>query len=99
MMSLWELGNKVSEIGCRLHGIKCVAEMQGEADSDNMNSGVSWTIAEMCDIYSDKLEELSSEIMSADNEQQERIRKLEAIVAKYELKKKKKKEIDLDGRC
>jgi len=91
MNELWELANKVSEIGCRIHGIKCVAEMQGEADSDNMNSGVSWTIAEMCDIYSDRLEELSSEIMSVNNEQQERIRKLEAIVAKYELKKGKKK--------
>lgn len=98
-MSLWQLGNEVSEIGVRLYGIKCVAEMQGEVDSDNINSGVSWTIAEMCNIYSDKLDELSSEIMRADNEQQERIRELEAIVAKHALKKKKKKKIDLDGRC
>jgi hypothetical protein len=91
MNGLWELANKVSEIGCRIYGIKCVAEMQGEADSDNMNSGVSWTIAEMCDIYSDKLEELSSAIMSVSHEQEERIRELEALVAKHELKKGKKK--------
>jgi hypothetical protein len=99
MNEIWELANRVSEIGCRIHGIKCVAEMQGEADSDNVNSGVSWTIAEMCDIYSDKLEELSSEIMSVSHEQEERIRELEALVAKYKLKKGKKNKQDDDGRC
>jgi hypothetical protein len=42
---------------------------------------------------------VASEIMQENRKQEERIQKLEALVAKHELKKKKKKDIDEDGRC
>jgi hypothetical protein len=98
MSELWDLANKVSEIGCRLDGIKCIAEMQGEVMSDNLYSGVSWTIAEMVDQKGQELEELAGEIMRVNKEKDELIAKYEAIIAKYKLKKKNK-DIDLDGRC
>ena len=99
MSELWDLANKVSEIGYRLDGVKCVAEMLGESMSDDVNSGVAWTIAEIVDAKGKELEDLSSEIMRVGHEQGELIAKYEAIIAKYELKKKKKKKIDMDGRC
>jgi len=98
MSELWDLANKISEIGCRLDGIKCIAEMQGEAISDSLHSGVSWTIAEMIDQKGQELEELASEIMRVNKEKDELIAKYEAIIAKYKLKKKNK-DIDMDGRC
>lgn len=98
MSELWDLANKVSEAGYRIDGIKCVAEMLGEAMSDDVNSGVAWTIAEFLDAKGKELEDLSSEIMRVGHEKDELITKYEAIIAKYELKKKKK-EIDMDGRC
>lgn len=98
MNGLWELANKVSEVGYRIDGIKCVAEMLGEAMSDDVNSGVAWTIAEFLNTKGNELEDLSSEIMRAGHEKDELIAKYEAIIAKHELKKKKKN-VDVDGRC
>ena len=69
MDGLWELANKVSEIACRLHSVKCMAEMQGEADSDNVSSGVSWGIADYVSILSDQLEEVSEQIMKLNREE------------------------------
>lgn len=98
MSELWELANKVSEVGYKLDGMKCIAEMQGEAMSDNVNSGVSWAIAEMLDMYGQRLEELSSKIMKESYlkdellaEKDQMISNLEAIIAKINLKGGKKK--------
>jgi len=97
MSELWDLGNKVSEIGYRLDGIKCVAAMLGEAMSDDVNSGVAWTISEMVDKKGQELEELSAEIMRVGREKDVLIAKYEALIDKYKLKKKKN--TDIDGRC
>jgi hypothetical protein len=99
MGELWNIANKVSETGYRLDGIKCVAEMLAESMSDNVNSGVAWTIAEIIDQKGQELEELSVEIMRIGHEKDELIAKYQAVIAKYELKKKKKKDDDADGRC
>ena len=91
MSELWDLANKVSEVGYKLDGLKCIAEMQGEAMSDNVNSGVSWAISEMLDVYGQRLEDLSSEVMRVGKEKDDLIAKYEAIIAKFEMKKEKKK--------
>lgn len=64
MDGLWEISNRLSEIACRLHSVKCIAEMQGEAESDNINSGVSWGIADYIGILSDQLDEESEKLMA-----------------------------------
>ena len=68
---LWEKANKVSEIAYKIEGISNVAKMLGEAMSDNVNSGVAWTIGEMLDVYTEKLEILSMEIMAINRAQDE----------------------------
>lgn len=68
---LWEKANKVSEIAYKIEGISNVAKMLGEAMPDNVNSGVAWTIGEMLDVYTEKLEILSMEIMAINRAQDE----------------------------
>jgi len=98
MSELWNLANNVSEVGYKLDGLKCIAEMQGEAMSDNVNSGVSWALSEMLDIYAQRLEDLSSKIMKESYlkdeslaEKDQMIANLEAIIAKFDIKKGKNK--------
>jgi hypothetical protein len=61
---LWEKANQVSEVSYKLEGITSVAKLLGEAMSDDVNSGVAWTIAEMIEIYAEKLERLAEDIMA-----------------------------------
>ena len=98
MNTLWEKANKVSELGYKIHSAAMVVEMVAADLTDNAQSGASWCAVDVLSRISDEIEILASEIMSDNREQEERIRKLEAVIAKHELKKKKK-EIDMDGRC
>lgn len=63
MSGLWEVANKVSEIGYKIDSLAGISELVAERLVDNAESGACWTIAEMLREYGDKLEILSSEIM------------------------------------
>jgi hypothetical protein len=64
MDGLWEKANQVSEVAYKIEGISHVAKLLGESMSDDVNSGVAWTIAEMLDVYTEILEKLSEDIMA-----------------------------------
>jgi len=91
MDGLWDKANKVSELGCRLDGVAGILELLGEHLTDNAESGTAWTCAEWLRKYGEDLEKLSEDIMAVSRTQEERTQKLEAIVAKHELKKGKTK--------
>jgi hypothetical protein len=98
MNTLWEKANKVSELGYKIHSAAMVVEMVAADLTDNAQSGAAWCAVDVLTRISDEIEILASEIMSDNRQQEECIRKLEAFIAKHELKKKKKN-IDIDGRC
>jgi hypothetical protein len=81
---LWEKANKVSEIGYKIDSLAGIAELVAERLTDNAESGACWAVAEMLREYSERLEYLSQDIMTLNKEQ-------EAVIAKHELKKGKKK--------
>jgi hypothetical protein len=81
---LWEKANQVSEIGYKIDSLAGIAELVAERIIENAESGACWTIADLLKEYGDKLETLASDIMILNKEH-------EAVIAKLELKKGKKK--------
>jgi hypothetical protein len=81
---LWEKANQVSEVGYKIHSLAGIAELVAERITENTESGACWTIADLLKEYSDKLDRLSADIMALNKAQ-------EAVIAKLELKKGKKK--------
>jgi hypothetical protein len=98
MSVIWEKTNTVSELGYKIHSAAMVVEMVAADLTDNAQSGAAWCAVDVLTRISDEIEIVASEIMQENRKQEERIQKLEAVIAKYELKKKKKN-IDIDGRC
>jgi hypothetical protein len=68
-----------------------IVELVAERITDNAESGALWAATEILQEYSERLEFLAGDIMSINRQLEERISKLEALVAKHELKKGKKK--------
>ena len=99
MNEIWEKANNISEMGYRVHSAAMVVEMVAANISDNAESGACWCVVDVLTKISDEIEIKAAEIMTDNRNQEERIRKLEATIAKFELKKKKKKDTDIDGRC
>ena len=99
MDAIWDKANKISELGYRVHSAAMVVEMVAASITDNAESGACWCAVDCLTRISDEIDAEVAQIMHENRQQQERIRKLEALVAKHDLKKKKKKEIDIDGRC
>jgi len=62
-MSYWDLSNRIESISFRLDSIKAIIELVAENIQDNAYSSPLWGCAEMMDIYSKQLEELSAEAM------------------------------------
>ena len=91
MSGLWEKANEVSEIGYKVHSAAMIVELVAERITDNAESGALWAASELLQELSERLEDKASDLMSVNREQEERIQKLEALVAKHELKKGKKK--------
>lgn len=91
MDGLWEKSNKISEIGYKIHSAAMIVELVAERITDNAESGALWAATEILQEYSERLEFLAGDIMSINRQLEERISKLEALVAKHELKKGKKK--------
>jgi hypothetical protein len=88
---LWQKANKVSEMGYKIHSAAMIVELVAERLTDNAESGALWAATEILQEYSERLEFLAGDIMSINRQLEERISKLEALVAKHELKKGKKK--------
>lgn len=63
MSDLWNIANKVSEVGYKIDSLAGIAELVAERLTDNAESGACWAVAEMLREYGEKLETLSSEIM------------------------------------
>ena len=99
MDAIWDKANKISELGYRVHSAAMVVEMVAASITDNAESGACWCAVDCLTRISDEIEILAAEIMSDNRQQEECIRKLEAVIAKNELKKQKKKDMDMDGRC
>jgi phage gp29-like protein len=91
MSRLWEKANEVSEIGYKVHSAAIIIELVAERITDNAESGALWAASELLQELSERLEDKVSDLTSINRKQEERIRELEAIVAKHELKKGKKK--------
>jgi hypothetical protein len=85
MDGLWKKANEVSEVGYKVHSASMIIELVAERINDNTESGALWAAVEILQRYSESLETLSTELMELDR-QSEKI-------------KKKKKDIDIDGRC
>jgi hypothetical protein len=98
MDAIWDKANKISELGYRVHSAAMVVEMVAASITDNAESGACWCAVDCLTRISDELDAEVADLMHQNRQQQERIRKLEAVIAKHELKKKKKKEVDIDGR-
>jgi len=68
---IWEKANKVSEVGYKIDSVASIVELVAERLTDNTDSGACWAAAEMLREYSEKLENLATEIMHIDWMQQE----------------------------
>lgn len=91
MSGLWEKANEVSEIGYKVHSAAMIVELVAEKITDNAESGALWAASELLQELSERLEDKTSDLVAINRKQEERIRELEALVAKHELKKGKKK--------
>jgi predicted ATP-grasp superfamily ATP-dependent carboligase len=99
MNAIWERANKISELGYKVHSAAMVIELVATSITDNAESGACWCAVDVLNRISDDIDTEVAHLMSENRQQEERIQKLEAVIAKHELKKKKKKDIDPDGRC
>jgi hypothetical protein len=62
-MSYWDLANKIESVSYRMDSIKAIIELVAENISDNAYSSPLWGCAEMLEIYTKQLEDLSAEAM------------------------------------
>ena len=85
---LWEKANKVSEIGYKVHSAAMIVELVAEKITDNAESGALWAATEILQEYSERLENLSSDIMAINRKHEEELR--EAKENKLMKKGKKK---------
>jgi hypothetical protein len=63
MMGYWDLSNKIESISYRIESIKSIIELVAENIQDNAYSSPLWGCAEMLEIYTKQLEELSQDAM------------------------------------
>jgi hypothetical protein len=68
---LWEKANRVSELGYKVHSAAMIVELVAEKITDNAESGALWAASEILQEYSERLEDLSSELMQINREQKE----------------------------
>ncbi len=99
MNAIWERANKISELGYRVHSAAMVVEMVAASITDNAESGACWCAVDTLTRVSDEIEAEVAHLMSENRQQEAHIQKLEAVIAKHQLKKGKKTKQDDDGRC
>jgi hypothetical protein len=62
-MSYWDLANKIEAVSFRMDSIKAIIELVAENIQDNAYSSPLWGCAEMLELYSKQLEDLSTDAM------------------------------------
>jgi len=87
MNAIWERANKISELGYKIHNAAMVVEMVATDISDNAQSGAAWCAVDVLTSVSDQIDDEVSALMHLNRQQEERIQKLEAKIAKLEKKK------------
>ena len=63
-MSYWDLSNRIESVSFRLDSVKAIIELVAENIQDNAYSSPLWGCAEMLELYSKQLEDLSAEAMA-----------------------------------
>jgi hypothetical protein len=68
---LWEKANRVSELGYKVHSASMIVELVAEKISSDAESGALWAASEILQEYSERLEDLSNDLMQINREQKE----------------------------
>lgn len=68
---LWEKANKVSELGYKVHSASDIVELVAEKISSDAESGALWAAADLLKDLSDKLENVSLDIMAINRDHEE----------------------------
>jgi hypothetical protein len=84
-MSYWDLSNRIESISYRIESIKSIIELVAENISDNAYSSPLWGCAEMLEIYSKRLEDLSAEAMEFNKIEKEDVKEEERMWVDPEL--------------
>jgi hypothetical protein len=64
MNGLWDKANEVSEVGYKVHSAAMIVELVAEKISTDVESGALWAASELLTQLSERLEQLSEDIMS-----------------------------------
>jgi len=62
-MGYWEASCSVETLSYKLSSIKDVVEVLAERNCGDPDSGALWAVAEMLEVYEEKLTRLSGELM------------------------------------
>lgn len=95
MKDIWEVANEIESLACRVSNLKDVIEIVAE-DIQDPHSGALWSARDHLEILADKIEQQVQNLMDIHRDQ--KIKEME-VVSAVKPAKKKKKEIDTDGRC
>lgn len=71
MSGYWEASCAVETVSYKLSSIKDVVEIIAERNSSDPDSGALWAVAEMLEVYEEKLTHLSGELMNLHRETKE----------------------------
>ena len=88
-MSYWDLSNKIEAVSFRMDSIKAIIELVAENIQDNAYSSPLWGCAEMLEVYSKQLEELSADAMEFHKIEKEDVAEKATLVAIKATKGKK----------
>lgn len=95
MKDIWEVANEIESLACRVSNLKDIVEMVATAIPTEPESGALWAVRDHLEILSEKIEVQVQHLMDIHRDQ-----KVKEVEIKSTVKpKKKKKEVDMDGRC
>lgn len=66
--TMWDVSNELEQVSYRLESIMNVVEILAEREFSNAESGALWAVAEMLEVYADKLSSFSAEAMNVHRE-------------------------------
>jgi hypothetical protein len=92
MSSLWDAANEIDQINCRITNVVNILELIA-TDIQDPQSGATWAARDMLEDLCAKMDLQISELMRFNREYNS---KVEETLSK---KAKKKKDVDIDGRC
>lgn len=93
--NIWEVANEIESLACRVSNIKDMVEMVATAIQDP-ESGALWAVRDHLEIMAEKIEVQVQHLMDIHRDQ---LVKNVTVTSAVKPKAKKKKEIDIDGRC